>query len=684
MMSKNKNILYLSLTLFFVVIAAYANHFENEFHFDDFHTIVNNPHIRSLKNIPQFFTDPMMFSVSQNHYGLRPLVTTSVAIDYWLGGGQMLLVFFHLSTFIWFLALGVILYFVYRKLLKNSFSEKWVAYISLFAVGWFMLHTANAETINYIISRSDVLSTFLIVASFAIYILYPERRKYFLYIIPAVIGVFAKETVLVLIILLFFYILLFERNLSVADLFKGRNFKVILNTVWILMPVFLAVAAVQFYTLSAISSIPGISNPAGYYWLTQTYVWLYYFGSFFLPIHLSADTDWSVIMTVADRRILIGLIFFIALMIAIFRTSRKTETKPIAFGLIWFAASLLPTSLAPFAEVMNDHRMFFAFIGLSLSVVTWIGLWLSKREKQIELSKSWQYGILVGAFLILGLNAFGVHQRNKVWATEESLWYDVTIKSPNNGRGLMNYGLSQMAKGNYVIAEDYFQKALVLLPSYNHIYTNLGIVMGAQNKIEEAEQNFNTAITLTPNDFSPYAYYARFLKEKGRYQEAVVMAEKALSLNKYSIMTLSILMSAYEQLQQWDKLQQTAQMTLNIVPNDAEALRYIEAARQRKPLAAAPAKDISAEALKAKTPEDLLNLSLTMYNLGEYEKCIEFAQAAINLKPDYADAYSNMSASYNQLKQWDKGAEAAKKALAIDPNHTYAKGNLNWALSQSL
>ena len=35
----------------------------------------------------------------------------------------------------------------------------------------------------------------------------------------------------------------------------------------------------------------------------------------------------------------------------------------------------------------------------------------------------------------------------------------VTIKSPNNGRGLMNYGLTFMRKGEYVKALDLFKKA---------------------------------------------------------------------------------------------------------------------------------------------------------------------------------------------------------------------------------
>ena len=53
MTKQNNIILKLAVVLLIVLTAAYANHFENEFHFDDFHTIVNNVHIRDIKNIPQ-------------------------------------------------------------------------------------------------------------------------------------------------------------------------------------------------------------------------------------------------------------------------------------------------------------------------------------------------------------------------------------------------------------------------------------------------------------------------------------------------------------------------------------------------------------------------------------------------------------------------------------------------------
>src|ERR1700691_1733440 len=87
--------------LAFVAIV-YSNHFGNAFHFDDFHTIVQNPYIQDLHNIPRFFTNLEPTSVLPANRTFRPLVFSSFAIDYWLGHGLQPL-YFHLSTFFWFL-----------------------------------------------------------------------------------------------------------------------------------------------------------------------------------------------------------------------------------------------------------------------------------------------------------------------------------------------------------------------------------------------------------------------------------------------------------------------------------------------------------------------------------------------------------------------------------------------------
>lgn len=676
----NKNILIGGIILLLTLIAAYSNHFNNGFHFDDSHAVVDNVHIRNIKNIPAFFSDPKMFSADPQHWGLRPVVTTTLAIDYWLGG-SLTPFYFQLSTFIWYVFLCAMLFFMYKNILKQSVKHNWMAYIALTATAWFTLHTANAETINYVIARSDIQSTFCIVASFLIYIAYPAKQKWYLYIIPAFIGVFAKETVLVLVILLFFYILLFEKGLSISSLFKPENFKFVFKALLKLLPLIVVIVATQIYTLSRVPAIQGVSNPASYYILTQTYVWLHYFISFFLPMNLSADTDWSVIYNIFDERIIIGVVFVIGLVITIIKTSAKTETKPIAFGLIWFAASLLPTSLAPFAEITNDHRMLFAFVGLALSVVTYIGLWLIKKQKQIEANKKYPVLIAFSLLLVLGLNAYGIHQRNKIWHDEESLWYDVTIKSPLNGRGLMNYGLTQMGKGNYSVADTYFQRATQYLPYYSTLYINIAILKGATGKPEEAEANFIKAKNLSPNAFDSYLFYARWLKQVNRINEAKDMAEKAYQLNPYSTMTLDILLSCYNTLGMWDKLTATANQYLALVPGNVIALSFLEAGKNHIAVVEKGAPVTQGTETKL-TAANYLDQSVRYYNQQNYQKCVEACQEALKLKPDYADAYSNMGAAYNQLKQWEKGIDACQKALKIEPGHKLAKGNLAWAQSQ--
>lgn len=674
---KNKDIIIgLAVVLLAMLTAAYWNHFGNGFHFDDSHAIVDNIYIRNIQNIPAFFSHPEMFSSSPAHWGMRPLVTTTLAIDYWLGGGLDPF-YFQLSTFIWHILLCVLLFFMYRHFLRESFAHQWTGYFALFMVGWYALHTANAETINYVISRSDVLSTFCITASFLMYISLPDLRKRYLYIIPALIGVFAKETVLVLVIVLFFYIILFERKLSIAQLFKTRNLKLVGRTIVELLPLLLMVLIAQVYTLSKISSIPGITNPPGEYLLTQSYVWLRYFIAFFLPLNLSADTDWTVIRNPFDERVIIGLLFVVLLVVTIFKTSVRPETKPIAFGLIWFAAALLPTSLAPFAEVTNDHRMYFPFIGLVLSVVSTIALWIRKKENSNAERKFLPGIVVIAAFAVLFLNAYGVYERNKIWKDDESLWLDVTIKSPNNGRGLMNYGLTQMAKGNYAVAGTYFDKALHYLPYYSTLYINIGVLKNAVNEPQLAEANFKKAITLAPAAFDSYAFYARFLNERNRLDEARLVAEKALQLHANSVMTLNILMSVYNKLGLWNELRETASRVLSLLPDDKTALAFLDAAAKKQALTEGP----QPVAKKQLTAADYLNESLMHYNQKNYMESIAACKKALELNPDYANAYSNIGAAYNQLKQWDKGIEACKKALEIDPGHPLAKGNLKWAQS---
>ena len=166
------------------ILAAYSNHFHNGFHFDDGHTIVNNAAIRELRNIPLFFRDATTFSTLPSNQSYRPLVSTLLAIDYWLAGGVKPF-WFHVSNFALFLTLTLLLLFVIYYLLERVAAGSPSGWVSLAAAGWYALHPANADAVNYIIVSAEIMATLGVIASFAALLRFPEATPIFSFYRPS-------------------------------------------------------------------------------------------------------------------------------------------------------------------------------------------------------------------------------------------------------------------------------------------------------------------------------------------------------------------------------------------------------------------------------------------------------------------------------------------------------------------
>jgi len=128
--------------LLMALLAAYANHFQNSFHFDDAHTVVNNAAIQDLSNIPSFFRDATTFSALPSNQSYRPLVSTLLAIDYRLGGGLQPFSF-HVSIFALFVALVILLAFFVYWLLESAETSPLHKWIALAAAAGYGLHPAK-------------------------------------------------------------------------------------------------------------------------------------------------------------------------------------------------------------------------------------------------------------------------------------------------------------------------------------------------------------------------------------------------------------------------------------------------------------------------------------------------------------------------------------------------------------
>ena len=677
-MKKNSLLTYTVLILL-AVIAVYSNHFYNGFHFDDLHSVVDNTAIRDLKNTPKFFTDGTTSSVLPQNQAYRPIVTTSLALDYKLGNGYNLF-YFHLSTFILFLGQGLLMLLLFNKLLGLSSTNKNIGYVALFAMAWYMLHPAIAETVNYIIARSDVQSTVAVLAGFALYLYSPFCRKTFIYLIPVAIGILAKPTAVMFAPLLFVYILLFEEKLSLFDIFKRANFKQLLNSILKSLPSFI-ICALLYLLVSKLTpkTWEAGGNSPMLYLITQPYVILHYFSTFFWPTGLSADSDWGVLTSIKDTRFFIGCLFLLIMFGIAFYTSKTALLRPISFGILWFFIALLPTSsIIPLGEVLNDHRMYFPFVGLVISVSWVIGLAVFKLTDGVKsLSIKQRALIILPALVLLGACACGTYKRNIVWHSEENLWFNVTVKSPKNGRGLMNYGIIKVQEGKYAEAEMYLDKAVQLLPTYSFIYVNIGVLKEKTGDNVNAESNYLQGIALGNTYPTHYFIYGQFLYHQARFIEAKVMLQQAIDLSNSYLEPRLILMKTHEILREWDGLKALAISTLKIAPGNVDALAALEDSRKKKTRAGVEAEKVAL----APTAEKYLALSLDYYQEGNYAQSIAAAEEAIKLKSNYADAYNNIGCAYNALTQFDKATEALTKALAIKPDYELAKNNLALAKS---
>ena len=216
-----------------------------------------------------------------------------------------------------------------------------------------------------------------------------------------------------------------------------------------------------------------------------------------------------VLPLVRHARHLPGLLFVALLLRVLWSASKTPSFRPVAFGIAWFGLALLPaSSIFPLAEVANEHRVFFPYIGLTLAVVWGLALlaqrWFDTRPRvRPAIGPSRRRG---PALVAVAGNAVGTYERNKVWRTEETLWRDVTEKSPANGRGLMNYGLTQMSQGKYAEAKRLFDRAAFYLPNYANLEINLGIVTDRLGRPEAAEPHFTRALQLQPDDPAPHSF----------------------------------------------------------------------------------------------------------------------------------------------------------------------------------
>ena len=414
------------------LVVVYANSMGGSFHYDDLHSIVENPHIRSLSRIPSFFASPQSFSVDADKAMFRPLLLVTYAANYSLGAYAVL--GYHLVNLGLHLICALLVWSLARFFGLAPLGALGAALL-------FGLHPLCAEPVNYISSRSESLAACLYLAAFRLYL---ERRPGTDAASLACFcgGLLAKSTVITL-----------PAVLWLGDYWTRGEFPKVRRHLWFWV-VGAGYVALLMWQRLAQGSLQLAPRSLDVQIWTQLKAAAYYVKLVSMPVGLNVEHQFFE-ASVGDWATVLGAAILISLL-ALFWTVPSRNR----LWLAWPVIVSLPTTIVPLNVLVNEHRLYLPLAGLSILAARWFA---SMQVRRL---------ILPGAAALLACSVLTV-QRNAVWATELELWRDSTRKSPSMPRPHVHLGNALQQRGQVTEAMLAFGTALRLDPGHRAARTNL-------------------------------------------------------------------------------------------------------------------------------------------------------------------------------------------------------------------
>jgi tetratricopeptide (TPR) repeat protein len=479
------------LLLLLALLAFHGRSLGNGFHYDDEHSLLRNPHLRSLKALPSFFTDARAYSANPDYAMYRPLVLTAHAFNYALGGYAPQ---GYLALNLGIHCLAVLLVFHLLGQLGLSGGP------ALAGALLFGLHPAQTEVVNYISSRSESLAGLFSLAAFSAYLHAlgdPERRLWQPLSWGAfALGLLSKSTALTLPLLLLLHHFLFRPPRPLRSHLPY----------WVLATLYLALyAALSGQGLERAAQVRDLSSQGA----TQAKALIHYLLLAAAPVKLNIQQQFFASPSLLDPLPLLGLLLCNSLGLLAWRA----RAPWVLFALGWFWCCLLPTLVVPLNILVNDHRLYLSLFGLALLGARW----MSAARAQ------WPLWVLGGVLGLLCLVRAGM------WEDELTLWREAARLAPLMPEAHYNLGHAYQQQGDLAHARQAYEEAVVLSPNYGRALVNLGAIYREQGALEQAVAAFEQALAAEPGQVEALNNLGLVLAAQGQYPRAISLYQQALA-----------------------------------------------------------------------------------------------------------------------------------------------------------
>lgn len=543
--------------LSFVLIAGllYYNAIHNPFHYDDAHHITMNPGIRDLSGLSSLFSDPSTFSSEGMKRGspYRPLLMLTYALNFRVNGLNP--AGYHIVNLAFHAGSAFLLFLIVRAIFTTP------AYFAALSAGIiFLVHPFNSEIVNYISTRSSVMSGFFYLSAFYCWVRFRRDLNPFFYIaslLSFAAGMLSKESAVTLPLVLWIYDVYFlrgQRTPAQRLLKDWRKYIPYLPFILIVVIPYLYVWGVAF------SGAPhSFKRDPATQLFTELPALVKYLQMFIVPVPLTLVHDMEVYRTVTIPVIFSAVVLSVYTAVALFLfRSSSASWRAVSFFMLWFFIVLLPTTVIPLNLILQEHRGYLAIITMAV----FAGVILDKLRSSVSRAAA--------LFLLIALcTAYSAVTitRNTEWRDDLTLWTDTVKKAPGSSIAHAGLGIAykdmkmydqaieslrtsisihdgqESLTARHNLAQIYFTQGKLDLaateledllksnPDNLQIYNDLGIIYYEQNRPGLAEEVFLRATQRHSNNYLPFFNLGVLYTKEGRLEEAICAFQNAAALD---------------------------------------------------------------------------------------------------------------------------------------------------------
>ncbi len=514
------------LILIALAFIAYSNSFSNGWHFEDFHSIVHNEHIRQPTNVFRFFTDGGTSSNSSLPalQSYQPLVLLGQSLTYCYAGYSLW----------WWHLVQVLLHSLFICLVFLFFRELTCQFVlSMAAAVLVALHPINSQTLNYFSARGEMQTAiFTLICLLSIMHLEAragkKARVYWQLISLAALtaALFSGESAIVIPLLIVLWDWLMgpgahEQRGAIGAFKRAIPHFFILALYMLLRKLVLgyflfppALTDNLQKTTEVTPLLLALSTTAPPslfdYLLLQMHAILRYFSLMIIP------WGYSPIHELTEKFALTSFIVLPAVVSLLFRLVKEKQERPLfSFCGLFFFVCLIPSIFIPQTFAVVEQRVYLAGVVIILALTQGV---LHLGEKLNKGKYPRLFALLAVSFVFFVVT----QSRNSVWRNEMTLWADGTEKAPTcsvshwlYGEALINKGFLEQGVWQLEEAQK-FNKGITVTHLRRLVSAHLPL-----GNLLLADSYVKAALTKEPQDVQLLEIQGQVLEELKSYDEAL-------------------------------------------------------------------------------------------------------------------------------------------------------------------